>query len=240
MIIQGDCLTELKKLPDESVNCCITSPPYNKNGFRGKRYTSKGKGCWQGSDIAYGEYKDDMNEEQYKLWQIEVLNELYRVIKPDGSVFYNHKIRRANNQASHPFEWIQKSNLTFYQQITWDRGGGPDHNIAYLDPTTELIFWLTKGTPKVLEKNKRFATEIWRLKPALNNSHPAPFPVSLCKLCLELTTKEGDVALDPFCGSGTLGIACKELRRDFIGIELNPEYIKLAEKRIANTEGTLL
>lgn len=236
MIICGDALTELKKMPSESVDCVVTSPPYNKNGFRGKRDQSNGDGRWSGSDISYGEYKDDLDEEEYKNWQIIILDEVYRILKPEGSVFYNHKIRRANHKASHPFEWINKSNLIFYQQIVWDRGGGPDHNINYLDPITELIFWLTKEIPTVHKTNKKYSTEIWRIKPDMNNKHPAPFPLALAQICISLSTQEGDTVLDPFMGSGTTGIACKELKRDFIGIELNPDYCKMAERRIDNTQ----
>jgi len=233
-IICGDSLTVLKTLPDEFVDCVVTSPPYNKNGFRGRKDCSRGNGRWQGSDISYGEYQDNMDEENYQEWQISILDELYRIIKPKGSIFYNHKIRRANHEASHPFKWIMKSKLHFYQQIIWDRSGGPDHNVNYLDPTTELIFWLVKNVPNVYKKQSKFLTEIWKINPAVGLSHPAPFPLALVKNCILLTTKEGDTVLDPFMGSGSSGLAAKEIRRNYLGIELNPEYIEMAERRIGN------
>ena len=62
-----------------------------------------------------------MNELEYQEKQIKVLNEMQRILKDDGSVFYNHKIRVANHKASHPIEWILKSNLNFRQQIIWNR-----------------------------------------------------------------------------------------------------------------------
>jgi site-specific DNA-methyltransferase (adenine-specific) len=239
-IIQGDALEVLKTIASESVDCCVTSPPYNKNGFRGKRDQSKGKGRWGGADISYGDFKDDMDENEYKIWQVSILNELYRILKTEGSMFYNHKIRRADHRASHPFEWVSKSKFNFYQQIIWDRLGGPDHNIEYLDPTTELIFWLTKGIPKVYKTNKNFSTEIWRIPPELGTKHPAPFPVTLVKACVLLTTQKGDVVIDPFSGSGTVGVVCKEFDRNYILIELNPEYIEMAENRLNNTQRSML
>ena len=130
--------------------------------FSGKRDTSVGLGRWSGADIQYGEFSDDLDETEYQRQQRDILDELFRVVKRGGSVFYNHKIRRANSRASHPFEWISKSKFTFYQQIIWDRGGGPDHNIGYLDPVSELIFWLVKDTPKVFKDKAFFQTEIWR------------------------------------------------------------------------------
>lgn len=231
-VVQGDCLEGMKLIPDNSVDLVVTSPPYNKNGFRGKRDTSKGKGRWSGADIMYGDYGDDLSEDEYKDWQIKILNECFRVIKPTGSIFYNHKIRRANHKASHPFEWIGKSRCTFYQQIIWNRLSSCDGNIGYLTPITELLFWLTKEKPSVYQKIKGFDCEIWNFPPETNTKHPAPFPIKLTDICLQMTTKEDDIVLDPFMGSWTTARACKDLGRNFIGFELSEEYCKIGEKRL--------
>ena len=231
-VICGDCLEVMKGIPDKSVDLVLTSPPYNKNGFRGKLETSKGKGRWGGSVINYDCFDDNMNEEDYKTWQIQLLNESFRIIKDSGSIFYNHKIRRSNHRASNPMEWILKTNCGFYQQITWDRGGGCDHNIGYLDPTTELIFWLVKDVPKVNKKDCIFQTEIWRFNPDIRNEHPAPFPETMAGAVIQLTTNKEGVILDPFLGSGTTAVAAKNLGRKFIGIEISPAYCKIAEDRL--------
>ena len=227
-----NCLETMKGIPSDSVDCVVTSPPYNKTGFRGKRDSSKGVGRWSGADISYGEFGDDKDEEEYKQEQIEVLNELYRILKPNGSIFYNHKVRRNNGKASHPFEWIVKSKCNFYQQIIWDRGSAVDHNIGYLTPTTELIFWLTKETPKVLKKQDRFSNEIWRINALPMKDHPAPFPEELVGQCLILTTDENDLIYDPYMGSGTSAKVAKQLKRNYIGSEISPEYCQIAEDRI--------
>lgn len=234
-LTQGDCLVELKKIQDNSVDLVLTSPPYNKNGFRGHKDTSKGRGRWNGSDISYGEYQDDMDEQKYQDWQVATLDECYRVIKENGSIFYNHKIRRAGGAASHPMEWILRSKAKFYQQIIWNRKSGPDHNLGYLDPITELVFWLVKGTPKC-HKHKDWATEVWNIPatPTADN-HPAPFPKKLCTAVLLTVTDEGDTVLDCFCGSGTAGVVSKELGRSFIGFELSQTYFDMAKKRIDDT-----
>jgi len=230
-IINNDCLSELKEIYDDSIDLVLTSPPYNKNGLRGRKDKSRGKGRWQGSDIFYGMYEDNMDEEDYKKWQIDILDECYRIMKPTGSIFYNHKVRRANKKASHPFEWISKSKPIFYQQIIWNRVGGPDHNVNYLDPTTELIFWLIKESPKFY-KNKKYNSEIWDIIPEKNTKHPAPFPLLLCKVIILMTTDENDIVLDPFVGSGTVAIACKQLNRRCVGIELNKQYCDMTMNRL--------
>jgi len=62
--------------------------------------------------------------------------------------------------------------------------------------------------------------------------HPAPFPEELVHQCIISTTDENDTVLDPYCGSGTSGVVSQKLNRNFIGIELNPEYIEIAKKRL--------
>lgn len=81
-IYNVDCLEGLKSLDDESVDLIITSPPYNL-----------GKSHHTGSNHfkAYTDYDDNMPEELYQKWQVEILNECYRVLKKDGSLMYNHK-----------------------------------------------------------------------------------------------------------------------------------------------------
>jgi site-specific DNA-methyltransferase (adenine-specific) len=76
-------------------------------------------------------------------------------------------------------------------------------------------------------------SERWRTQPAQNN-HPTVKPIKLMSWLVRLVSKKDDTVLDPFMGSGTTGVACKQLDRNFIGIELNEEYIVIAEKRIAH------
>ena len=229
MLILGDCIEAMRKLKDNSVDTIITSPPYNKKGLSGKR--NVGNNIWKKFNIDYDLYNDDMNEEDYAKWQIEFLNECFRVLKPDGSLFYNHKVRRANNKAHFP-TWVFESDLIFYQMIIWDRKNCCDVRNDYLYPNTELIFWLTKGKPKVYKSQAPFQKEVWSITPSKSKLHPATFPNSLANNCILLTTQEGDVVLDPFMGSGTVGVECSLLNRKFIGIELSKNYYDLSCNQI--------
>jgi len=229
-IICGDCLEVMKGISNESINLIVTSPPYNKNGFRGRKDTSKGKGRWQNSNINYGEYEDNLPEGEYQKWQINIINKLHKLIKTDGSIFYNHKERRANNIVSHPLSWILKTEAKYWQEIIWNRLSTVDHNINYLSPVNELIFWLTKNKPKVFKKSGQ--NTIWNISPKPEKRHPAPLPLKLVKLCILLTTEKNDIVLDPFMGIGTVAIACKELGRNYIGIEISEEYCEIARRRV--------
>lgn len=232
-IYNMDCMEFLKRQEDNSIDLFVTSPPYNKNGFRGRKDQSRGKGRWSGADISYNTYDDWLDEKEYHKWQIDVLNEAYKKLKPTGSFFYNHKIRRHNHKASHPYEWILQTDFIFYQQIIWDRCGSCDHNVGYLDPITELIFWLTKDKPKVNKQNK-YATEIWRFPPDIGNKHPAPFPEKLTDNIILLGSDENDIVCDIYLGSGTTAVSSYKLNRNFIGCEIDKEYFESAQKRIEN------
>lgn len=75
---------------------------------------------------------------------------------------------------------------------------------------------------------------IWRFNAEKKNSHPAPFPIELPENCILACSKEGDVVLDPFMGSGTTAIAAKKHNRHYIGFELNQDYIDKANERISD------
>ena len=227
-----DCLEGLKLLEDNSINTIITSPPYNKKGLDKRLNVFSDKKTWKKYQINYLEYDDNMPEDEYQKWQILILNECWRVLKDNGSMFYNHKIRRMNNKSYFPYDFVSKSKFNIYQLITWNRGSTPNIHKNILYPTTEQIFWLTKNnkSPKVFKKNipLEFQKEVWNIgiaKP--NKNHPAPFNSIVPELCIKLTTEENDIVLDPFAGIGTTLIEAKKLNRNFIGFEITKNYIDL-------------
>ena len=240
MVICGDCLDVMKDWPDKCVNLVVTSPPYNKTGYRGgnedKSKTIGKYYRWGKSKIDYDSYEDNVPENEYQAWQIDVLNLCYKLLKFNGSFFYNHKIRRYDNKASSPFSWCEKSLLFFYQQIIWNRQGSCDNNINYCTPITELVLWLTAGIPIVYKEQANYKTEIWTFPPDCNNSHPAPYPLPMPTNCILLTTKPDDIILDPFMGSGTTCVAAKKLGRRYIGIDISREYCEIAKQRLIACE----
>ena len=224
-LILGDCLEEMKKLDDESISCIVTSPPYNKKGLSGK--VKPGNQVWKKYNIDYNSYGDDLSEEDYSQWMVEVLNEMKRIIKPDGSIFFNHKPRRHKNKVHLPTDFLSKSDLDIYQLIIWNRLSSPNIRKDLLLPCTEHIYWLAKGKPKVFKDNidKKFHSEVWTINPDKNTNHPAPFPQLLVENCVLLTTEPNDLCLDPFLGSGTSAFVCQKNKRNFIGIEIDEKYM---------------
>jgi site-specific DNA-methyltransferase (adenine-specific) len=221
-----DVLDGLRSLDDNSIDTIITSPPYNKKGLAGGKIKT-GNQIWGKFNIDYDVYSDDMDEQDYQNWQIDILNECHRVLKPGGSMFYNHKNRRYKCKEYTPHEWIVKSDINLFQTIIWNRNNSPSINNTHLMPVYEYIFWMTKTqkTPKIYRDRLDTIKDIWNISPSRNKKHPATFPEKLVENCSLLTTNEGDTILDIFSGIGTTSKVCKKLNRNFIGFEISNEYI---------------
>lgn len=239
-----DVLDGMKQLEDNSIDLIITSPPYNKAGFHNyKKPLFKSKGHRANITVSYGgdHNVDCMTEEEYQAWQIEFLNECYRVLKPNGSLFYNHKNRIHRHILHSPYEFILKSKLTLRQEIVWDRLSDVNQmNIRYI-PTTERIFWFTKQakTPrfKLNRDDKTKITEVWRIPSEKKNTHPAPFPLEIPNIIIKCVAQgERIIVLDPFMGSGTTALAAVQNNCDWIGFDIFDEYIVMTNQRIEEFE----
>ena len=258
MLVQKDCIEGLKGLEDDSVNCIVTSPPYNKKGLQGKattktkkqvqefvektdpeklkryKYHEKGNAIWNKFEIDYDAFGDDMPEEEYQSWMITFLNECYRVIKPDGSIFFNHKPRRNKNRCYLPTDFTHYSDAQLYQLIIWNRSSSPNIRKEILVPCTEHIYWFCKDKPKVFRDSiaSEYKSEVWNITPERQGKHPAPFPKQLVTNCIQLTTEEGDLVLDPFMGSGTTALVSQHLNRKWMGFEIDEKYATITNERI--------
>lgn len=232
-ILNIDCIEGLKQLPDNSIDLIITSPPYNKGYWSKNRNTnSYGDFKTKSRRIDYGVFNDTMLPEDYEKWQRELLDECIRVIKPTGSIFYNHCDIQRDLLSIHPkYVW----DYPVKQMIVWDRGNTPKLDKSYFFPITEWIFWIKKtrdARPYFDRHNAAFQKSVWRINPDINNNHPAPFPIEIPENCISACTKEGDIVLDPFMGSGTVALAAKKLNRRYLGFELNNEYIEEARRKL--------
>ena len=239
-----DVLEGLKQLEDESIDLIIFSPPYNKLGLRSgaKKMTEKNVKTAKGlrkwiQAIPYGGdlNVDNMPEEEYEKWQIEILNECYRVLKDDGSIFYNHKNRIKAHNVISPYKWLYKTKLLIRQEIVWDRSASCTTAPIRWLPTTERIYWLTKTSkPRFYRKaDTKHKSEVWKIGMERNNPHPAPYPIEIVDTILDnIPSDEPFLVLDPFMGSGTTAIAALQHHHNYIGFEKFQEYVDMANERI--------
>lgn len=229
-LIYGDTLTTLKALPSASVDMGVTSPPYNKGGTAG----------WLVKDVEYLGVPDKMSEERYQRSQVNVLNELFRIIKPGGSFFYNHKLRWDKGNMIHPMDWLRETDWTVRQEIVWDRSIAANIRGWRFWQTEERIYWLYKPvdgkkTGKELLSKHALLTSVWRFTPERDNDHPAPFPLTLpYRAIYSIMDETAGTVIDPYVGSGTTGVAAKLLGHDFIGIDACEKYLHDTEERMDN------
>lgn len=205
-LIHGDCLEEMKKIPDGSIDLVLTDPPYGVNACKGvggygtsktdKHYT----GGWDKTRPSKGYF-----------------DEILRISK-QAVIFGGNYFADLLPLGKH---WI-----------VWDKKG----DIAFQNPYSDCeLIWtnVKKNTvKKYVFKQQGFIKDTKDIR-----VHPTQKPSELVQQLLETYSTDGDTVLDPFMGSGTTGVACKNLNRNFIGIELEQEYYEIALKRINNYAG---
>ena len=220
-LIHGDCLEEMKKMPDKLVDLVLTDPPYGiniaSNGQIGgnKPFGSKGskdRGTKLCGLTRYGKQTWDK-----KIPSKEIFDEIYRVSKNQIIFGGNYMVEHLYNSPC----WI-----------VWDKdnsGNFADCELAWTSFKTAVrkikYRWNGMLQGNMQEKEKR--------------CHPTQKPAPVMRWILRNYSIKNNLILDPFMGSGTTGVACKEEDRDFIGIEINKEYYEIAEKRLKNTQKSL-
>jgi modification methylase len=240
----GDALWFLKGLPDSSVPLFLFSPPYNlgtttgggepasghyKKGSRlGER---GGSGKWHGGELVngYSDHDDAMPPDQYVTWQKEILTECWRCTADNGAIYYNHKPRIQAGICQTPLDF--NPGLPVRQIIIWARAGGINYSPTYYMPTHEWIVIYAKPGFRLKSKAASGAGDVWYIPQELNTWHPAPFPLALAERVIE--TVMPSVIVDPFSGSGTVGVAAKRLGVPFVLNEKSAQYAEKASKRIA-------
>jgi len=219
----GDCLEVMKSMPDKSVDAIITDPPYGTNDGAGK-VIRRGK-----IDTSFATIDWDRE------LPFDYLQEVSRIMKPDtwGVVFTDkmaisflwEKIKSVELSPRNTFYWIK------YNKAPTPR--------ANFKSCVETAVVFTKGRTTIKWNgggNQPNYIEMPFVSGKEIVNHPTQKPVKLIELFVNLFTDEGDTILDPFMGSGTTGVACVQTGRNFIGIEIDPDYFAIAERRIKEAE----
>ena len=221
-IFNQDCIDGMKIIPDESIDLIVTDPPYRLTA-RGNSGTMSG--YWTNEITKKGKVFEENNVEIE-----DYLGEFYRILK-DTSHCY---IMCNNLNLPHFFEVISKSKFNFVKLLVWDKCTKICGK--YYMGQVEHIFLLRKGGDKPI--NDCGTSDILSFpnkKDKANNGeniHDSQKPIALFQTMIENSSKEGDIILDPFIGSGTCAIACMRTNRHYIGFELDKKYYDLTNDRI--------
>jgi len=208
-LYQDDCLEVMESIPDNSVDMVLTDPPYGmgfKSNYRKEKYNK-------------------IIQDDNLLWLDKFSEEAFRVAK-DNSAHYIFCSFHNIDIFKQAFEkYFKIKNI-----LIWEKNNASMGDLkADFAPKIEFILFLQKGRRFIEGKRD---PNIFKFARTGNKLHPTQKPVDLCEYLITKFSKPTEVVLDPFMGSGTTGVACKNLNRDFIGIELDEKYFNIAKERL--------
>jgi site-specific DNA-methyltransferase (adenine-specific) len=235
-IILGDCLEVMKEFPDESVDLIFADPPYNL-----------------GKDFGNG--TDKFKTQEYLEFTTRWLDECVRLLKPNGSIYVCMGVRFI----AHLY-MLMDERLLFNGWITWHYTQGMGR-VKGFSPRHEDILYFVKGQdytfnldavriPQKYYRKRNNMTganpgDVWTFSHVHYCSrerlpHPTQKPEALLHRLIAASSNEGDLVLDPFVGSGTTCKVANDLGRRWIGIEIEPQFVEMARRRISDRQLSLI
>lgn len=234
-IFVGDS-RRMSQLPDRSVHLMVTSPPYNV-----------------GKD-----YDDNLTLDEYRQLLRDVFRETYRVLVPGGRACINvANLGRKPYVPLHAYIVMDMLEIGYLMrgEIIWNKKASSGGSTAWgswmsaANPTLRDVHeYILVFSKERFDRPRKDRTDTITREEFLENTlsvwefptesarrvgHPAPFPVELPRRLIQLYTFQNDVVLDPFCGSGSTCVAALLTGRRFVGYDINPEYVQLAQRRLA-------
>jgi len=236
-LLKGNCIEILKQARENSVDMIFADPPYflSNGGItcHAGRMVSVNKGKWD---------KSRGVEENHK-FTLEWLKACQRVLKPNGTIWVS-----GTTHIIHSVGFaMQELGYKILNDIIWyKRNAPPNLSCRYFTHSTEIVLWAAKNERskhhfdyqlmRKMNQGKQMRN-VWEISapPAEEKKfgkHPTQKPIELLKRIILASTHEGDLVLDPFCGSSTTGVAAVLLDRKYVGIDLEDEYLRLSKKRL--------
>lgn len=216
-LMNGDFMECVKNIPDKSVDLVVTDPPY--------RCISGGKSHLKNQPYGILSKNDGKVFEYNNITPAEYFPEIYRILKDD-----THFYVMTNTLNIEEFLSVGKeTGFKLHNILIWKKNNATP-NRWYMK-NCEYILFFRKGKAKSI--NNKGTKQIIEIDNILGKkSHPTEKPVELMKVLIENSSKEGDLVVDPFMGTGSAGVASVALKRDFIGCEIDSKYFCIAEKRL--------
>lgn len=241
-LLLGDTFFILPKIEKESIDMIFADPPYflSNDGItcKGGRMVSVNKGGWD----KIGDSTTDVSQKHNfnRKW----IKQCKRILKPNGSIWISGTLHNIYSIGMA----LEQEGFKIINNITWQKTNPPP-NLACrcFTHSTETILWAQKAEKKshhyfnyelMKEQNGgKQMKDVWtgcltKASEKKAGKHPTQKPEYLLERIVLASTKEGDIILDPFCGSGTTGVAALRFGRKFIGIDNSKEYLEIARKRM--------
>ena len=245
-LFNGDCLEILSSMQENSIDMVFADPPY--------MLSNGGLTCQNGkmANVNKGKWDKSRGFEEDIVFHNEWISACRRVLKPEGTIWISgtyHSIYQCGYI-------LQKNNFHILNDIVWFKpNASPNLSCRFFTASHETLIWARKDKKakhtfnydkmknglfpedKFKKENTQMRS-VWSITAPKNDEkehgkHPTQKPLDLLKRIVLASTKENDVVLDPFCGSGTTGVACAFFKnRSFIGIEIDKDYCGLAKRRL--------
>lgn len=231
-LYNGDVLDIVKQLKDKSVNLIFADPPYNLSG---ENFLTCKNGKVAKCDKGKWDQIEDINK-----FNRQWIEQCLRVLADDGTIWISGTLH------NHPSVGyiLKELGVWIINDIIWYKPNAtPLIQKNRFVPSTELI-WLAAKSKKYYfnyEMAKKLGNgkqmrNLWEIPAEKHKTiHPTEKPEKLLERIILIGSKEGDIVLDPFMGSGTTGVVAKRFNRNFIGIEIDEKYFEIAKKRIDDT-----
>jgi len=246
VIYQGDCREILPTIPENSIDMIFADPPY--------MLSNDGVTCQNGKMVKVNKGKWDKSDgfDNDTVFHQEWIAACRRVLKPEGTMWISgtyHSIYQCGYL-------LQKNQFHILNDIVWFKpNASPNLSCRFFTASHETLIWARKDAQAKhtfnydemknglfpedkLKKENAQMRSVWSITTPKNDEkefgkHPTQKPLDLLKRIVLASTKDNDTVLDPFCGSGTTGVACKSVgNRSFIGIEIDKNFCDLAKKRL--------
>ena len=246
VIFNNDCLEVLRSIPENSIDMVFADPPYmlSNDGFT----------CQSGKivNVNKGKWDKSSGFENDTIFHNEWISACRRILKPEGTIWISgtyHSIYQCGYL-------LQKNNFHILNDIVWFKpNAAPNLSCRFFTASHETIIWARKDKKarhifnysemknghfpedKIKKENTQMRS-VWSIPSPKGDEkkygkHPTQKSLDLLKRIVLASTNENSVVLDPFCGSGTTGVACASAgSRSFIGIEIDLDYCELTKKRL--------
>lgn len=236
-LLKGNCIEILNQAREESVDMIFADPPYFlSNG---------GITCHAGKMVSVNKGKWDKSKgvQENHAFTMDWLRACKRVLKPNGTIWISGTthIIYSIGYALQELEYKILNDIVWYK-----RNAPPNLSCRYFTHSTEIVLWAAKDKkskhyfnyPLMKEINGgKQMRNVWEMSSPSRSEksfgkHPTQKPVELLTRIIQASTREGDLVLDPFCGSSSTGVAAVMEKRDYVGIDMEDEYLELSKKRL--------
>lgn len=231
-IYNGDCTVEMKKIANDSVDLILTDPPYNLGNFMINRSTNLAK---MRENFFANAGWDNLEFDEWVERMDSFFEDAARIIKTGGSMIIFMSIIKVETI----IKLAEKHGFYYKTTGIWHKLNPMPRNmnLHFVNSTEAWIYFTYKKKTGTFNNENKMIHDFIETSVVSNGEkkagkHPTQKPIALLEHFVKLLSNEGDLVVDPFMGSGSTGVVCKKMGRNFVGVEFDKEYYEIAQRRI--------